>query len=244
LKPDDWEISTRQSLTYYSLAVQTFNEGLYQHTEVYLNDAIFHNPKVYEYFLLRGRSRYYLGDFEGARCDYNEAHRLNPSSTEVHRYYFQFHTEADKSFNKEAMDLSITSTPQLPDIQLTKPIITKKKLKRIRLVKNDSQLALEETRRVVDIARSMVFEKDTTAWKPVRAKSFGNLPELSGKKKHTKTASYSAQRLKEESLKRTNRALQNPGKLLTGVRSSAEDLNYVRVTPSFGALGASKRYDP
>ena len=85
LKPNDWDISTRQSLSYYSLAVDSFNEGQYQHTEKLLNDAICYNPKVSEYFLLRGRSRYYLGDFEGARLDYNEAYRLNPESTEVHR---------------------------------------------------------------------------------------------------------------------------------------------------------------
>lgn len=85
LKPNDWDIATRQSLSFYSLAVESFNEGQFQHTEKLLNDAIFYNPKVSEYFLLRGRSRYYLGDFEGARLDYNEAYRLNPSSSEVHR---------------------------------------------------------------------------------------------------------------------------------------------------------------
>jgi len=71
LQSGDWDIKTRLSLTYYLEGLDVFNRfNDYATAERLLTGAIKHNPKVAEYYTIRGRTRYYTGDYPGSYKDY------------------------------------------------------------------------------------------------------------------------------------------------------------------------------
>lgn len=94
IKPGDWHIRTRLSLSYYSTAVELFNHSEYSECEAQLDDAIDNNDKVARYFALRGQARYLLGKFSEAYSDYRQAQVLDPSIEEVNSRIRQYESNS------------------------------------------------------------------------------------------------------------------------------------------------------
>eukprot|EP01034_Spumella_vulgaris_P040129 gene40129-49633_t len=55
-----------------------FNQSQFEQTELELDRAISHNPKVAEYFAVRGKARYYNGNFNKAFEDFKRVMELDP----------------------------------------------------------------------------------------------------------------------------------------------------------------------
>ena len=55
-----------------------------------LTSAINFNPKVAEYYVVRGKARYLLANFKGAYKDYKKCLELNPACEEVKELLKQF----------------------------------------------------------------------------------------------------------------------------------------------------------
>jgi len=53
-----WDIQTRLSLGHYYTALEMFNSGDYRESENQLSICINYNPKVSEYYAIRGKTRY------------------------------------------------------------------------------------------------------------------------------------------------------------------------------------------
>jgi tetratricopeptide (TPR) repeat protein len=269
LKPDDWDITTRLSLSHYSLSIIFFNDGDYHKADKLLSIAIKFNNKgnnynhvnikciwrvlqlvcmyiVCEYYVLRGRARYYIGDFHGSLADYTEAHRLNPESKEVQRYYFQFSSMNALSGGDDVRGMVITNA-QLPQIALT---TTNNKKKAIRRVKADRSYlpevsALQEQRLVVDSMRTIELKRDEQLWgmlKSVSSLTLTQPTQFASSSINSKAArSYSKYQLRDASAQRTREAMLRPERLLLGVRSCREDLDYNETKPPTFKVATKKR---
>lgn len=90
LSSDDWTIRTKLSLTHYLIATNYFNESFFYEADIELSKAIYYNPKVSEYYSLRGKAKYYLSDFIGSHSDYKKVVELDPSNIEIKMRLQQF----------------------------------------------------------------------------------------------------------------------------------------------------------
>jgi len=102
---DDWEIRTRLSLSHYLVATGYFNKSMFRETEAELNKAIHFNPKVSEYYVVRGKTRYYQSDFQKSYKDFKRALELNRDNDEVRELLAQFDDEV-RSPPREGADPS------------------------------------------------------------------------------------------------------------------------------------------
>jgi tetratricopeptide (TPR) repeat protein len=68
VKPNDVQVKTRLSLTLYTEAVEAFNRSDFSTCEKLFCDAIELNANVSEYYLNRGKARYYLGKLSCSSC--------------------------------------------------------------------------------------------------------------------------------------------------------------------------------
>eukprot|EP01031_Cornospumella_fuschlensis_P024865 gene24865-30042_t len=91
----DWNINIRLSMTYYLVALELYNSSDFIQADEELTKAIKYNPKVPEYFALRGKARYYMVKHKEAYEDFKEVVKLDPSNTEIQHRLQQF--EADDS---------------------------------------------------------------------------------------------------------------------------------------------------
>lgn len=107
MAPLDWQIRTRKSLIHYMKAHASFNAGAYSEAEKDLSDAIENNPKVSEYYLIRGKSRYFLGKFQDAYSDFSSALVYNPDCSEAKLRIKQFEIGDESSDNKKDNNTSI-----------------------------------------------------------------------------------------------------------------------------------------
>eukprot|EP01040_Poterioochromonas_malhamensis_P014928 gene14928-16615_t len=90
LSSDDWTIRTKLSLTHYLIATNYFNESFFYEADIELSKAIYYNPKVSEYYSLRGKAKYYLSDFIGSHSDYKKVVELDPNNIEIKMRLQQF----------------------------------------------------------------------------------------------------------------------------------------------------------
>jgi tetratricopeptide (TPR) repeat protein len=90
VQPNEWDIKTKLSLSLYLVATTLFNNARYADVDVQLSKAIECNPKVSEYFVLRGKARYYMARYFDAHADFKKALQLDPSNTEVKQRLQQF----------------------------------------------------------------------------------------------------------------------------------------------------------
>lgn len=95
LDPHDWQIKTKMSLTLYLLATNDFNSSHFRDADIGLTKAIHYNPKVAEYYALRGRARYYLGAFYEAYRDFRKVLKLDPQNVEILERIKQFDSTDD-----------------------------------------------------------------------------------------------------------------------------------------------------
>ena len=93
IKPDDWEIKTRLSLTHYLIGTVHFNQSKFFETQLELDKAIMFNPKVSEYYSVRGRTHYFQSNFQRAYADFKKALELNADNAEVKEWLSQFDDE-------------------------------------------------------------------------------------------------------------------------------------------------------
>jgi tetratricopeptide (TPR) repeat protein len=93
IMPEDWEIKTRLSLTHYLIATVYFNQSQFYETQLELDKAIKYNPKVSEYFFVRGRTHYFQSNFQQAYADFKKALELDGSNNEVREWLSQFDDE-------------------------------------------------------------------------------------------------------------------------------------------------------
>lgn len=71
--------------------IELFNiKNEIKEAEIKLTKAIEYNPKISEYFTVRGRTRYLLCDYSGSFEDYSESIRLNPENDDVREALKQF----------------------------------------------------------------------------------------------------------------------------------------------------------
>eukprot|EP01039_Chlorochromonas_danica_P010226 gene10226-11320_t len=91
----DWNINIRLSIAYYHLAIDHFNHSNFLLSESEASKAIQYNPKITEYWVVRGRARYYLGNYQDAYLDYKEAIRLDPNHQESLHRLKQFEADSE-----------------------------------------------------------------------------------------------------------------------------------------------------
>jgi tetratricopeptide (TPR) repeat protein len=89
----NWDITTKLSLSYYNLAVESFNSSEYLDCKLHIEGAIALNPKIHEYFSLKGKAEYYLGEYHEAYEDYKRCLQLNPENEEIRMRLLQFDKE-------------------------------------------------------------------------------------------------------------------------------------------------------
>ena len=105
IKSDDWEIKTRLSLTHYLIGTIYFNQSQFQETKLEFDKAILYNPKVTEYYIIRGRTHYYLSNYKQAYSDFKRALQLDENNIEVKEWLSQFDDEHQNNNNN---DLSVS----------------------------------------------------------------------------------------------------------------------------------------
>ena len=101
LHPNDWDIKTRLSITHYLTATDFYNASDYYEAEIELSEAIEYNPKVYEYYIARGKCRYYLGMFHEAYNDYKVALTFNPTNEDLINRIKQFESDDQNLLKNE-----------------------------------------------------------------------------------------------------------------------------------------------
>jgi len=127
LDPNNWEVKVRLSMAYYMIGSNLFNQSKYKQSEKCLDDAIYANPKIAEYYSVRGRARYYQGDYSGACADYKKALELHPGNEEIAARLKQFYTETGMNESDAAVAKSSGVQPVLRPVPVlrdgTEPII-------------------------------------------------------------------------------------------------------------------------
>lgn len=101
LHPNDWDIKTRLSITHYLAATDFYNASDFYEAEIELCEAIDYNPKVYEYYIARGKCRYYLGMFHEAYNDYKVALTFNPTNEDLINRIKQFESDDPNLVKKD-----------------------------------------------------------------------------------------------------------------------------------------------
>lgn len=113
LEKDNWNIKTRLSLTHYLIATNEYNNCNYTTAEMHLNHAIDYNPKVSEYYALRGKTRYNLTDFPRSFRDFQKTLELDSTNEEIKLRINQFDDET-KYANSNSSDKKKNSSSSLP----------------------------------------------------------------------------------------------------------------------------------
>jgi tetratricopeptide (TPR) repeat protein len=106
LAPSDWNIMTRVSLSYYLKAAGYFNVSDYVNAEIEITEALKFNPKVSEYYAIRGKTRYFLGRYDEAHSDFKISHEYNPNNEEVNSYLIQFDLNNTKKSDNSANSMA------------------------------------------------------------------------------------------------------------------------------------------
>jgi tetratricopeptide (TPR) repeat protein len=97
IESSDWNIKTKLSLTHYLIASNHFNDSAFLNADIELTKAISYNPKVSEYYSLRGKAKYYLSDFLGSHNDYKKVIELDPNNNEIKMRLQQFEDDIPSS---------------------------------------------------------------------------------------------------------------------------------------------------
>ena len=105
---------------------------------------------------------------------------------------------------------------------------------------SDSRLALDKARFDVQQVRKLEYKKDNKLWSVIKHSKVSSSMLVSKSTSGLPTLSYTANKLKERSLATTQKAIHSPGVLLSGVRSTREDMNYEVKAPKFNARTFSR----
>lgn len=121
LCPTDWTIRTKLSMTHYLIAAELFNTGDFRSTERELSQAIIQNPKVSEYYSVRGKARYYLADFKGAFNDFKKCIEIDPNNKDIAERLQQFEQHGgldsdEQSFLQQDDTAVLSNTTSTQDV--------------------------------------------------------------------------------------------------------------------------------
>lgn len=120
IKPDDWEIKTRLSLTHYLIGTVYFNQSKFRETQLELDKAIMYNPKVSEYYSVRGRTHYFQSNFQHAYADFKKSLELNADNAEVKEWLSQFDDEERSVAGGQHQNVSGPGAPTTNALAKTK----------------------------------------------------------------------------------------------------------------------------
>ena len=80
-------------MTYYNLATDYFNDAKYADCKIQMEGAVQLNDKIPEYFSLKGKAEYYLGQYDETYRDFKRALELNPNDKDLQIRMMQFEKE-------------------------------------------------------------------------------------------------------------------------------------------------------
>lgn len=223
LSPNNWLIRTRLALTLYLGATVKFNDAEFLDAERDLTAAIKQNDKVSDFYVCRGKSRYYCGKYDLAFQDYTKALELDPNNEELKRRLAQFRVdEDDKKIKKKVV-------PEYKEFSkhLTAPGLPFPEIERIKAAST-----------VVDKQFYKIFKEKTDSSKSISWKMLSNAKDLARKSgqpvsqaveekiekangKNKKREMITPQSLRRRSELATKKALKNP--IIGGVFTSWED---------------------
>lgn len=133
----NWDIATKLSMTHYMMAVDYFNDAEFAEAQNELSGAIQFNPKVFEYYALRGKACYYQGLYHEAYEDFKRALALNPNNEDIQMRVAQF--ERDEAAKE----------PELPS---PKPEAAKKAKKKTNPKKVVVNVSTEENAQTIEVS--------------------------------------------------------------------------------------------
>lgn len=107
--PGNWDICTKLSMTHYNLALEYFNSSNFAGAEEQLSGSISLNPKISEYFALRGKARYYQGLYHEAYEDFKACLELNPDNADIAARIRQYEMNSSNPLESSASALSLES---------------------------------------------------------------------------------------------------------------------------------------
>lgn len=90
INPANWDIRTRLSLTHYLTGTNYFNKSDYSVSLREFDKAIEFNPKVAEYYAVRGKAHYYCTNFQEAYKDFKKTLELDANNADVKIRLAQF----------------------------------------------------------------------------------------------------------------------------------------------------------
>jgi tetratricopeptide (TPR) repeat protein len=83
-------VKSKLSVVLYSEALGCFNEKDYATAEELFGEAITLNDGVSEFYLNRGKARFYNSQFQGAYSDFKRSLSLNPEDEEAATLMMQY----------------------------------------------------------------------------------------------------------------------------------------------------------
>lgn len=141
LSPSDWSIKTKLSIIHYLYSVKYFNTAEFQQADKEITKAINYNPKISEYYALRGKIRYIGSDYSGTAKDYKKCIELNPNAVDIAMKLEQFEAGGSHSMIQleEKLPANILRLIKMSEKQMKK---LKNQLKSIEFMENDNYQAI------------------------------------------------------------------------------------------------------
>jgi tetratricopeptide (TPR) repeat protein len=95
IDPGAADVKAKLAIIMYEDGVNYFNNAQYDACIKVISDCINLSVSVCEYYVLRGRAKYYTHDFEGAHDDFLRAKDLDPSNPYPNSYLAQFENRSE-----------------------------------------------------------------------------------------------------------------------------------------------------
>ena len=136
--PDNWDITTKLSMSHYLLAVDYFNDSKYLSCYEQIDGAIMLNGKVPEYYALRGKTAYFQGMYHEAYLDFKKVLEKNPNDAEILKFMRQFEAPPEKEKdNNNNLFVGVRPRGELDTRNVTdahqKAIASEKKIGKVKL---------------------------------------------------------------------------------------------------------------
>eukprot|EP01041_Mallomonas_annulata_P003333 gene3333-6594_t len=168
INPSNWDVKIRLSMTHYILGLKYFNEYKYIQTQQEMTRAIEYNPKISEYYAVRGKAEYYQGNYSDSYNDFKRALDLNPQNAEI----------ADRLQRRVLQEHPAyaipTSTDRIEVLLNAKNMRSKKSIERFLQAQRGSYRSTSSPAASTSTSTSIYYNKDTL--KPTYCKSL--LPKI------------------------------------------------------------------
>lgn len=116
IEPNAADVKAKLAIIKYEDGVGHFNDAQYDLCIEVISECINLSDSVCEYYVLRGRAKYYSHDFEGAHSDFRRAKELDPSNPYPDSYLAQFiDPSAENKQREENSNISAIEVPASTD---------------------------------------------------------------------------------------------------------------------------------